>query len=324
MVRLSRARLIEEAREAGFRDEIFEKVLLLVVLLEKLFERPFFRERMALKGGTALNLFIFNIPRLSVDIDINYVGSAQREVMLAERPEIDAAVRAVCQGEGFTVRRAPKEHAGGKWSLRYDSALGHGGNLGIDINYLVRVPLWPLQVMDSRPIGSLQAKSIPLMDLHELAGGKISALFDRRASRDLFDAHRIFQSEEFDAERLRTAFVVYGAMKRKDIRLASVEAVTSTAEELEQQLLPVLKTEERERIRSTKGWAQKLVEECRAGLATLLPSRPNERDFLDRVLDHGEVVPELLTDDEDLQDRIRVHPGLQWKALNVRKYKGKG
>ena len=50
-----------------------------------------FIARLVLKGGTALNLFLFDLPRLSVDIDVNYIGSADRDVMLEERPTVDRA-----------------------------------------------------------------------------------------------------------------------------------------------------------------------------------------------------------------------------------------
>lgn len=45
-----------------------------------------------------------------------------------------------------------------------------------------------------------------------------------------------------------------------------------------------------------------------------------EVEFLDRLNERGEIVPELLADDQDLQATIRSHPGLLWKALNVRKH----
>lgn len=57
----------------------------LLGLLEGFRSHPFLEDRFALKGGTALNLFIFDVPRLSVDIDLNYLGATEREVMLAQR-----------------------------------------------------------------------------------------------------------------------------------------------------------------------------------------------------------------------------------------------
>jgi hypothetical protein len=52
-----------------------------------------------------------------VDIDLNYVGAADRETMLEERPRLDDAVSAVCSRLGIEVKRVPDEHAGGKWRL---------------------------------------------------------------------------------------------------------------------------------------------------------------------------------------------------------------
>ena len=58
------------------------------------------------------------MPRLSVDIDLNYIVAVDREAMLAERPQVEQAVHAVFSREGMTVTRLPDEHAGGKWRLR--------------------------------------------------------------------------------------------------------------------------------------------------------------------------------------------------------------
>jgi hypothetical protein len=67
-----------------------------------------------------------------------------------------------------------------------------------------------------------------------------------------------------------------------------------------------------------------LVTECRKRLEAVLPLRRNERRFLDGLLDEGEIDPTLLTDDPALVARIAIHPGLTWKALNVKKHKKKG
>jgi predicted nucleotidyltransferase component of viral defense system len=75
----------------GFRPDSLKKVLRLLSLLEALRSNAFLRPRVALKRGTALNLFLFDIPRLSVDIDLNYVGSADRELMLADKPKVEQA-----------------------------------------------------------------------------------------------------------------------------------------------------------------------------------------------------------------------------------------
>ena len=74
-MRISPQKLSAEAESTGFRPDLLEKVAHLLGLLNAMQSHPFLKGKLALKGGTALNLFVFNVPRLSVDIDLNYVGA---------------------------------------------------------------------------------------------------------------------------------------------------------------------------------------------------------------------------------------------------------
>ena len=320
-MRISPERLGAEAEATLFQPDVLEKVAQLLGLLEALCGHPFLRGKLALKGGTALNLFVFDVPRLSVDIDLNYVGAETREAMLEERPGIEEAMRAVFGREDFEVRRVPGEHAGGKWSLRYAAASGQRGGIEVDLNYMYRVPLWPVARRDSRPVGRWQAKEIPVLDIHELAAGKLAALLARRKARDLFDSRLVLSLDGLDQERLRTAFVVYGAMNRKDWRTVAVEDVAFDEAELSNQLLPALK---RGTVPGSEvnTFGEKMVDECRKALSVLLPLDEAELTFLELLLDVGEIDATILTSDADLQQRIQTHPNLEWKAQNVRRYKG--
>lgn len=192
-MKISNERLIDIANQTGFRSDILEKAIQLLGLLEALRDHPTLKGKLALKGGTALNLFYLDIPRLSIDLDLNYVGAASREDMLSERPDIEQAIRAVCSREGFSVIRVPDEHAGGKYQLRYEAAAGGGGNLELDVNYMYRVPLWPAADMNSHRLGPYQALNTFLVDIHELAAGKLAALLSRHQARDLFDSNQLLK-----------------------------------------------------------------------------------------------------------------------------------
>lgn len=322
-MRISRERLRSEAETTGFRPEVLEKVIQLLNLLEGLRSHPFLKGRLALKGGTALNLFVFDMPRLSVDIDLNYIGAIDRETMLAERPKVEQAIQAVCAREGFTLQRFPDDHAGGKWVLRYESALGQGGNLELDLNFMFRIPLWDIANQDSRVLGTYQARDIPVLDLHELAAGKLAALLARRASRDLFDAHHLLTQRNLDRDRLRAAFVLYGAMNRRDWRTVSVNDVNFDPNELKNQLLPTFRNDYARGIGQPDTWARRLIDECRSALGAVLPLSDAEREFLNRLLDHGEIVPSFLTTDAAWAAKIQQHPLLEWKSLNVRQHQGR-
>jgi predicted nucleotidyltransferase component of viral defense system len=305
----------------GYRPEIFEKVLYLMRLLELLNGHPYLKNRLVLKGGTALNLFEFDLPRLSVDIDLNYIGSADLETMKAERPKIEQAITDVCNRAEITVERRATEHAGGKWQLRYPSALGGGGNLELDINFMLRVPLWPVVLKDSRKVGEFQVKQIPVLDTNELAGAKFVALLARHVARDLFDAHQLLTKVALDDARLRLAFVVYGAMNIEDWRKVSVDHVAFDAAELKQNLIPVLRQEIIAEIEKGEEWAERLVTGTKAGLQRLLPLREAELQFLEILLEKAEIKPELITKDGQEIEKINRQPMLHWKALNVRQFK---
>jgi len=321
-MRLSTEKLVAEAESTGFRPEVLEKVAHLLGLLDTLQSHPFLKKKLVLKGGTALNLFVFNIPRLSVDIDLNYVGAESRDAMIEDRPKIEQAVQAVFKREGFTVRHMPEEHAGGKWSLRYQSAFGQGGKLEVDINFMYRVPLWPIKNMDSHPLGTWQATNIPVMDIHELAAGKLAALLSRQKARDLFDSHRILRMNNLNHEQLRIAFTIYGAMNRKDWRTVSVGDVDLDATELASQLFPTLRLGVIQETEEAGNYGKTLVEECRQALSAVLPFNDAEQEFLNLLLDKGEIDSTILTANETLQKRIQQQPLLKWKALNVRQYRG--
>lgn len=163
---------------------------------------------------------------------------------------------------------------------------------------------------------------VPVVDLHELAAGKLSALLSRRKARDLFDARLLLSMEELNPQRLRIAFVVYGAMNRKDWRTISPEDVNIDVADLANNLMPLLHIGAILDSGEAAVFGDSLVSDCRRGLAAVLPFTEAELAFLNLLLEEGEIDASLLTTDTCLQERIEVQPLLGWKALNVRRHKG--
>jgi hypothetical protein len=186
---------------------------------------------------------------------------------------------------------------------------------------MYRIPLWPVIPMDAT-VGSYSALQIPVLDIHELAAGKFAALLARRASRDLFDAHHILTKIKLENEKIRLGFVLYGAMNRKDWRTVSIDDIDYDKRELENQLVPVVRRKFIENSLSAD-WAEQMIQQCKDSLIIVLPLKDNENAFLDAILDHGEIKPNLLTEDAQMAEIIAYHPLLQWKAVNVRQHKGK-
>ncbi len=123
-MRLDRIQLIELATSTGFRQETLEKVDRLVSLLDDVNRHPLLSRVLALKGGTVLNLGFGRPSRLSVDLDFNYIGAAEREAMLAQRPDVERALESIARAQDYRVQRSKDEHAGHKYFLGYRSVFG--------------------------------------------------------------------------------------------------------------------------------------------------------------------------------------------------------
>ena len=169
-----------------------------------------------------------------------------------------------------------------------------------------------MTMANSKRIGAFGVTEVPMLDLHELAAGKLAALFGRAASRDLIDVRELLSEATLDPEQLRLGFVVYGGISRRDWRTVSLDDVQTGARRAG---AAPARTDLAE-------WSQRLVSDCRERLTVLLPLRAAETEFLDHLNDRGDIVPELLTADPEMQRLLRGHPGLRWKALNVRQHRG--
>jgi hypothetical protein len=94
-----------------------------------------------------------------------------------------------------------------------------------------------------------------LLDINELAAAKQAALLAQHTARDLFDAHQLLIGVPLDDAKLRLAFIVYGGMNIEDWRKVSVEHVALDAEELKQNLIPVLRSDAVKVFEDGRGWA---------------------------------------------------------------------
>ncbi len=188
---LDRGELDRLAAQHGFLAGTLEKVLRLGDLLVEFGRHPLLREALLLKGGTALNLDSEAPPRLSVDLDFNYVRAEGREAMLADRPEIERAITRIAGAGSYQVQLSADEHAGRKMFLSYRNTAGVPDRIEVDVDYMYRVTLAvPVEAVLWQP-GDYPRPRVRQVGVDELAAGKLCALLDRAAPRDLFDAARL-------------------------------------------------------------------------------------------------------------------------------------
>ena len=100
------------AKEQGFVRDTLEKVCRLTDILLFIQQDEYLHGRLALKGGTAINLTVFDLPRLSVDIDLDYTSHISRDLMLDERRQISDRLSKYMKAAGYTESlKSKKYHA---------------------------------------------------------------------------------------------------------------------------------------------------------------------------------------------------------------------
>lgn len=165
-------------------------------------------ECFALKGGTAINLFVRDMPRLSVDIDLTYLPVEERKTSLGD---IDAAMKRIAAriGEGLSGAKVteaePKEGAVIKLFVRQG-----GVQIKIEVTPVLRgcvfAPGW--RVVSPVVEDAYGFAEIQVVSFSDLYAGKIVAALDRQHPRDLFDIRDLLANEGID-DNLRRAFLVY-------------------------------------------------------------------------------------------------------------------
>jgi predicted nucleotidyltransferase component of viral defense system len=163
----------------------------------------------ALKGGTAINLFLRDMPRLSVDIDLTYVPVADRSSSLKE---IDAAMRRIgkvikhgIRGAHVSASSPQGEEAITKLIARADDA-----QIKIEVTPVLRGCVYEPAVrsVSTRVEAEFGFAEISIVSFADLYAGKIVAALDRQHPRDLFDVRDLLAYEGVD-DSLRKAFIVY-------------------------------------------------------------------------------------------------------------------
>ena len=298
-----------------FEPRTVDKVERLLDLLDEMERHPALRGKLALHGGTAINLFMLDVPRLSVDIDVSYIGSVPREDMLADRPRVEAGIEAVAQALGYAVEAYPGGHAGRTFLLRYRGDWGVD-HVKIDCIYMNRSPILP-PVMRETPVRP-GAKVRTFADAG-LAAGKVKAFFDRVKVRDLYDVSNllgVYGSLEPDgqetAHRLALYYASLSACFPKPFE-GRERRFTDRLSELADQLYPMLRSStERPTLEGLMKNAERFTAEW------VLPRTDGEREYLERLAG-GDYRPELVFPDKVMAESAAVNPEVLWKVENLGK-----
>ncbi len=157
----------------------------------------------AIKGGTAINLFELNLPRLSVDIDLTFLPVTDRATAIAE---INAALQRIekrLEARGIAVRSRGTDVS------RKIACFANGAEIKIEPNFILRGAVYPVRVLELSPkmseIVGVSAE-MQVLSFKELYGGKVCAALDRQHPRDLFDVAQFYKAHSL--EEVKEGFLV--------------------------------------------------------------------------------------------------------------------
>lgn len=250
-------------------DTYLTTARLLVEIAPVVFESGAF----ALKGGTAINLFLREMPRLSVDLDLVFTDHRPpRAEALTAINEALRTARDRLGRRGLKVQALSASDMGETRLLVQRDAV----SVTVEVNTVMRGTAYPTQTMSLSPAASdvlMADLELTLLSPDEIYGGKLVAAMDRQHPRDLFDVMELFEHGEI-TPGIRRAFVVYLASHNrtvhevlfptpKDIRLAyessfvgmttepvTLESLLETRERLFRELPVALDANERQFLRT--------------------------------------------------------------------------
>ena len=313
MYNYSKSFLDKMAAETDFIRDPLEKVFRLCDVLRFINNHSITEQSLALKGGTAINLTVFNLPRLSVDIDFDFTVECNRDDMLNFRSTINSDILNYMFSQGYALSPNTKNpHSLDSWVFYFQNAGGNRDNIKIEINYSLRSHILPV-VKKRINVDFLQiSDELTTLSTIELFGSKIKALIERTAARDLYDVQNMlkhFVIDEMNQSLLRKIVIFYLVLgsKKKVFLPLSFDCINSLKyNQIRANLIPVLKKSERFDFELAKFEVIKY-------LTDLMLLTDNEILFIENF-NNGIYHPDLLFDDKLIIERIRKHPLAVWKT----------
>lgn len=299
------------AQQQGFVRDTFEKVLRLREILCFLNEEEYLREHLLLKGGTAINLTVFNLPRLSVDIDMDYTPNDTKEDMLEAREKITAIIKDYMEAEGYQLSKGSRfTHSLDAFYYQYQNAGGNRDMIKIELNYSLRAHI--LEPVHRRILPEVfdDGMTIRMVAPMEIFAAKGNALISRAAARDLYDWGNLIAENLFAEERdmFRKCFAFYATISaeivNRDFDTSAIDSLKF--DKIRRDLFPVLSRKDNFKLDERKQQAKEYI-------ADLMQLTEREQEYMDRFI-AKEYVPELLFDDKEIVERIKEHPMAIWKC----------
>lgn len=311
MVIYDKGKLGQAAKQYGFVRDTFEKVLRLKEILVYLNTNEYLCEHLALKGGTAINMTIFNLPRLSVDLDLDFTPNLPLGDMEESREKITRLLQQYMKDEGYILSESSRySHSLDSMLFQYQNTGGNRDTIKLELNYSLRSHIFaPVERMIVTDIFEEDVR-VRTLETMEIFAAKANALISRAAARDLYDFNNMLRFGLFDEseyELLRKCIVFYASISADKINKTFDTSAIDSLEfaKIRRDLFPVLRKKDNFHLEERKMEAKRFMKE-------LMVLTPEESEYLNRF-EAGEYRPELLFEDTEILQNIMEHPMAVWK-----------
>jgi predicted nucleotidyltransferase component of viral defense system len=279
-----------------------ESYLATARLMAQIAPMIFFDDRFALKGGTAINLFFRDMPRLSVDLDLVFPDyTLARDAALARISDGIQQAAERLRSKGYQVRTSTTADAGDtKLFVRLDSV-----EVKVETNFVMRGTIQPVhqRSLSLRASEILMADmEIPVVAMEDVYGSKLVAALDRQHPRDLFDVMKLLANEGI-TPGIRRAFVVYLASHNRPLHEVLFPNLRDITFEYENNFNGM--TSETVGLPELLDARDMMISELHQGLIS------EERDFL---ISMAEGSPDWKLLDIAHAEQL---PGIRWKLRNL-------
>jgi len=284
-------------------EQYLKQLALLLEIMPYVFDEPCF----CLKGGTAINLFILDFPRISVDIDLVYLPQNDRQAALQHIDE--ALTRISIQiSKNITNSKVLAKRISQNTILAKLFVQKGQTQVTIEPNLVLRGHLYPVEqrsLSESvQKLMQLFLSNIPTLNIAEVYAGKICAALDRQHPRDLFDIKLLYDKAGGLTKEIRQAFVVYLASGPRPMHELLAPNKLDTLSLFENEFLGMSNQEVT--YHELLSARNKLIHDIKSGLSD------HEKEFLLSVK-QGKPKYELLS-----FKNLETFPALQWKIKNIR------
>ena len=312
MLKFDRRLLNGEAKKYNFVANTYEKVIRLTEILNFIQNTPVLHDNLALKGGTAINLTVYNLPRLSVDIDLDFTKNLNREEMLKMREVITNTLLGYMIKNGYHLDpHSRQHHALDGFKFNYINAAGGNDVIKIEINYMLRCHIFEPVTVKNKELGLIKSINITTLNPYEIFGSKLVALMTRSTPRDLYDFYNLFKYNIFSKEELlmiKKCAIYYRAISNEDgdfdFDISNIKTISQR--DIKRFLYPVIRSNE-------KFILDEAINVVIEKFSEYFVLNDNETMFLENFK-NKKYTPELLFDDVKIVATIANHPMAFWKT----------